>query len=110
MDDNPISEADGIRPLVAVIMGSKSDWATMEHTKVMLTRFNVPHVCRIVSAHRTPQLMAEFANNAERDGIEVIIAAAGGAAHLPGMTAAHTALPVLGVPIESAVLRGVDSL
>ena len=98
------------RPLVAVIMGSKSDWATMEHTEAMLSRFGVPHLCRVVSAHRTPELMAEFARNAEGAGIEIIIAAAGGAAHLPGMTAAHTALPVLGVPIESAVLRGVDSL
>lgn len=91
-------------------MGSKSDWATMEHTRAMLLRFGVPHVCRIISAHRTPDLMADYARNAEAEGIEVIIAAAGGAAHLPGMTAAHTTLPVLGVPIESAVLRGVDSL
>ncbi|MCC6538886.1 MAG: 5-(carboxyamino)imidazole ribonucleotide mutase [Bryobacterales bacterium] len=98
------------RPLVAVIMGSRSDWSTMEHTAQTLRRFEVPHSCRIVSAHRTPDLMAEFARTAEGEGIEVIIAAAGGAAHLPGMTAAHTALPVLGVPIESAVLRGVDSL
>lgn len=97
-------------PQVAVIMGSKSDWTTMEHTRATLDRFAVPHVCRIISAHRTPDLMAEFARNAETQGIEVIIAAAGGAAHLPGMTAAHTTLPVLGVPIESAVLRGVDSL
>jgi len=100
----------GAQPLVAVIMGSKSDWATMEHTVAMLNRFDVPHLRRIVSAHRTPELMADFARQAEAQGIEVIIAAAGGAAHLPGMTAAHTALPVLGVPIESAVLRGVDSL
>jgi 5-(carboxyamino)imidazole ribonucleotide mutase len=99
-----------VRPLVAVIMGSKSDWATMEHTATMLTRFEVPHVCRIVSAHRTPDLMADCARSAENEGIEVIIAAAGGAAHLPGMTAAHSVLPVLGVPIESAVLHGVDSL
>jgi 5-(carboxyamino)imidazole ribonucleotide mutase len=98
------------KPLVAVIMGSKSDWSTMEHTDAMLTRFAIPHLCRIVSAHRTPELMADFARSAESQGIEIIIAAAGGAAHLPGMTAAHTALPVLGVPIESAVLRGVDSL
>lgn len=101
---------DDTSSLVAVIMGSKSDWATMEHSAAMLTRFGVPHICRIVSAHRTPDLMAEFAREAEGKGIEVIIAAAGGAAHLPGMTAAHTALPVLGVPIESAVLHGVDSL
>ncbi len=105
------SEPDAaVRPLVAVIMGSKSDWATMEHTAAMLVRFQVPHACRVVSAHRTPGLMADCARNAETEGIEVIIAAAGGAAHLPGMTAAYTVLPVLGVPIESAVLRGVDSL
>ena len=110
MDENPFAETGTPRPLVAVIMGSKSDWGTMEHTGAMLARFGVPHLCRIVSAHRTPELMADFARNAEEAGIEIIIAAAGGAAHLPGMTAAHTALPVLGVPIESAVLRGVDSL
>ena len=98
------------RPLVAVIMGSRSDWSTMQHCDEMLTQFEVPHECRIVSAHRTPDLMAQFAKAARERGIEVIIAAAGGAAHLPGMTAAHTTLPVLGVPIESAVLRGVDSL
>jgi 5-(carboxyamino)imidazole ribonucleotide mutase len=97
-------------PLVAVIMGSRSDWETMRHAAQMLTDLGVPHLCRIVSAHRTPDLMADFAKAAERDGFEVIIAAAGGAAHLPGMVAAHTTLPVLGVPIESAVLRGVDSL
>lgn len=98
------------RPLVAVIMGSRSDWETMRHTAQMLSDLGVPHLCRIVSAHRTPDLMAEFAKSAEDAGFEVIIAAAGGAAHLPGMVAAHTTLPVLGVPIESAVLRGVDSL
>lgn len=98
------------RPLVAVIMGSRSDWETMRHTAQMLSDLGVPHLCRIVSAHRTPDLMAEFAKSAESQGFEVIIAAAGGAAHLPGMVAAHTTLPVLGVPIESAVLRGVDSL
>lgn len=98
------------RPLVAVIMGSKSDWETMKHAQATLASFGVPHVCRIVSAHRTPDLMAEFAKSAAGEGFEVIIAAAGGAAHLPGMVAAHTVLPVLGVPIESAVLRGVDSL
>ncbi|MCC6590827.1 MAG: 5-(carboxyamino)imidazole ribonucleotide mutase [Bryobacterales bacterium] len=97
-------------PLVAVVMGSRSDWETMKHADATLTDFAVPHVCRIVSAHRTPDLMAEFAKGAAAQGIQVIIAAAGGAAHLPGMVAAHTTLPVLGVPIESAVLRGVDSL
>jgi 5-(carboxyamino)imidazole ribonucleotide mutase len=97
-------------PLVAVIMGSRSDWETMRHTSEYLARFEVPHECRIVSAHRTPDYMADFARGAAAAGFEVIIAAAGGAAHLPGMVAAHTTLPVLGVPIESAVLRGVDSL
>lgn len=103
-------DAPAPAPLVAVIMGSRSDWATMQHCDETLAQFAVPRECRIVSAHRTPDLMAEFAKAARARGIEVIIAAAGGAAHLPGMTAAHTTLPVLGVPIESAVLRGVDSL
>jgi 5-(carboxyamino)imidazole ribonucleotide mutase len=98
------------RPLVAVIMGSKSDWTTMRHADEMLTAFGVVHECRVVSAHRTPTLMAEYASAAEGRGIQVIIAAAGGAAHLPGMVAAHTPLPVLGVPIESRTLKGVDSL
>ena len=98
------------RPLVAVIMGSKSDWTTMRHADEMLTAFGVAHECRVVSAHRTPALMAEYASAAEGRGIQVIIAAAGGAAHLPGMVAAHTPLPVLGVPIESRTLKGVDSL
>jgi 5-(carboxyamino)imidazole ribonucleotide mutase len=97
-------------PLVAVIMGSKSDWETMRHTDEILTQFGIPHECRIVSAHRTPALMAEFAAKAESRGIEVIIAGAGGAAHLPGMVAAQTLIPVLGVPIESAALKGMDSL
>src|SRR5688572_19609102 len=98
------------RPLVAVIMGSKSDWETMRHADEMLAAFGVPHECRVVSAHRTPVLMAEYASAAESRGIQVIIAAAGGAAHLPGMVAAHTVLPVLGVPVESRTLKGVDSL
>ncbi len=97
-------------PLVAVIMGSKSDWETMRHADEILTEFGVPHECRIVSAHRTPQWMAEFAANAESRGIEVIIAGAGGAAHLPGMVAAQTLIPVLGVPVESQALKGMDSL
>jgi 5-(carboxyamino)imidazole ribonucleotide mutase len=97
-------------PLVSVIMGSKSDWDTMRTASEILTDFGVPHECRVVSAHRTPELMAEVASNAEGRGIEVIIAGAGGAAHLPGMTAALTTLPVLGVPIESRVLKGIDSL
>lgn len=97
-------------PLVAVIMGSKSDWETMRHADELLTRFGVPHECRIVSAHRTPALMAAFAAEAEARGIEVIIAGAGGAAHLPGMVAAQTLVPVLGVPVESRALKGMDSL
>jgi len=97
-------------PIVSVIMGSRSDWDTMRVASEMLTEFGVPHECRVVSAHRTPELMAEVATGAEGRGIEVIIAGAGGAAHLPGMTAAHTTLPVLGVPIESKSLKGLDSL
>jgi 5-(carboxyamino)imidazole ribonucleotide mutase len=97
-------------PLVAVIMGSRSDWETMRHADDTLIEFGIPHECRIVSAHRTPEFMADYARAAESRGIRVIIAAAGGAAHLPGMVAAHTTLPVLGVPIESRALNGVDSL
>jgi len=97
-------------PLVAVVMGSTSDWETLRHAAEMLEKFGVPHERRVVSAHRTPVLMAEFAEQAAGRGIQVIIAGAGGAAHLPGMIAAHTPLPVLGVPVESKVLRGVDSL
>ena len=97
-------------PLVAVIMGSKSDWETMRHASDTLTALGVDHETRVVSAHRTPTYMAEYAQAAEARGIQVIIAAAGGAAHLPGMVAAHTTVPVLGVPIESHTLKGVDSL
>ena len=97
-------------PVVAVIMGSQSDWDTMEATVTLLKQFDIPHEAMVVSAHRTPDWLAEFAKSAESRGIEIIIAAAGGAAHLPGMTAAYTALPVLGVPIQSKVLNGVDSL
>src|SRR6185436_15730123 len=96
--------------LVGVIMGSKSDWDTMRHASETLEQFGVAHETKIVSAHRTPQWMAEYASTAESRGLEVIIAAAGGAAHLPGMVAAHTLLPVLGVPIESHALKGMDSL
>ncbi len=99
-----------VKPLVAVIMGSKSDWETMRHAADILTEFVVPHERHIVSAHRTPLKMAEFAGLAESRGIEVIIAGAGGAAHLPGMVAAHTIVPVLGVPVESQALKGMDSL
>jgi 5-(carboxyamino)imidazole ribonucleotide mutase len=91
-------------------MGSSSDWETMRHTVDVLERFGVPHERHIVSAHRTPQWMAEFATGAEERGIEVIVAGAGGAAHLPGMVAAHTVVPVLGVPVESSTLKGLDSL
>ena len=98
------------KPLVGVIMGSKSDWVSMRHASETLTDFGVPHETRIVSAHRTPQLLAEYASGAAERGLEVIIAGAGGAAHLPGMAAAYTVLPVLGVPIESKSLKGVDSL
>jgi 5-(carboxyamino)imidazole ribonucleotide mutase len=91
-------------------MGSKSDWETMQKADEILTQFGVPHECRIVSAHRTPVLLAEFATGAEARGVEVIIAGAGGAAHLPGMVAAQTLLPVLGVPVESRALKGMDSL
>src|SRR5229473_6102200 len=97
-------------PLVGVIMGSKADWETMRHADEMLTRFGVPHECRVVSAHRTPELARELAGGAEARGIEVIIAGAGGAAHLAGVVAAQTLLPVLGVPVESRALHGLDSL
>ena len=97
-------------PVVAVIMGSSSDWETMKHAVEMLERFGVAHERHIVSAHRTPAWMAEFATGAEARGLEVIIAGAGGAAHLPGMVAAQTLLPVLGVPVQSAALQGLDSL
>ncbi len=101
---------DDKTPLAGVIMGSKSDWETIERTSETLRKLEIPHECRIVSAHRTPEWMAEYAKTAAARGIEVIIAAAGGAAHLPGMVAAHTALPVLGVPIKNSTLNGVDSL
>jgi len=97
-------------PLVGLIMGSKSDWETMQHSAEMLGRLGVPFEAKVVSAHRTPDLLFEYASTAESRGLEVIIAGAGGAAHLPGMCAAKTCLPVLGVPVESAMLRGVDSL
>jgi 5-(carboxyamino)imidazole ribonucleotide mutase len=97
-------------PLVGIIMGSKSDWETMRHASETLLQFGVSHECRVVSAHRTPGWMAEYASRAPERGLEVLIAGAGGAAHLPGMTAAHTTLPVLGVPVESAALKGLDSL
>jgi 5-(carboxyamino)imidazole ribonucleotide mutase len=97
-------------PLVSVIMGSRSDWETMQHASSILKNFAVDHECLIVSAHRTPAWLSEFASGAEGRGIEVIIAGAGGSAHLPGMAAAQTLIPVLGVPVESAALKGMDSL
>src|SRR5438046_3788390 len=97
-------------PLVGIIMGSKSDWETMRHAAEILERFGVPHESKVVSAHRTPSLMAEYASAATGRGLAVIIAGAGGAAHLPGMVAAHTVVPVIGVPVQSAALSGLDSL
>jgi len=98
------------RPLVGVIMGSQSDWDTMRQADEVLSQFAVPHECRVVSAHRTPALMAEYASTAVGRGLEVIIAGAGGAAHLPVMVAAQTVLPVIGVPVQSKALNGLDSL
>jgi 5-(carboxyamino)imidazole ribonucleotide mutase len=97
-------------PQVAVVMGSKSDWETMQHAVAMLELFGITHEARVVSAHRTPELMNQFAREAAAQGIRVIIAGAGGAAHLPGMIAAQTRLPVLGVPVQSRALNGLDSL
>jgi 5-(carboxyamino)imidazole ribonucleotide mutase len=102
--------ANHSQPLVSVIMGSKSDWETMQHAQAALQQFDVPHECHIVSAHRTPLWLAEFAAKAEGRGVQVIIAGAGGAAHLPGMAAAQTLLPVLGVPVQTHALNGMDSL
>src|SRR5438067_13126078 len=99
-----------MQPLVGLIMGSKSDWETMAHAAATLDQLGVPYEVRVVSAHRTPRLMAEYAESAEGRGLQVLIAGAGGAAHLPGMVAAHTTLPVLGVPVESKALKGLDSL
>jgi 5-(carboxyamino)imidazole ribonucleotide mutase len=100
----------GARPLVGVVMGSTSDWETMRHAAETLERFGVPYERRVVSAHRTPKLLASYAAEAEARGLEVIVAGAGGAAHLPGMLAAQTAVPVLGVPVETRALKGLDSL
>jgi 5-(carboxyamino)imidazole ribonucleotide mutase len=97
-------------PKVSVIMGSRSDWETMQHASAILDELGIAHECRIVSAHRTPDWLMEYAGSAESRGIQVIIAGAGGAAHLPGMAASKTALPVLGVPVENGALRGMDAL
>lgn len=105
---NPESKIEA--PLVAIIMGSTSDWETMKNAADILKDFGVAHECKVVSAHRTPDLLFEFAKSAEERGIEVIIAGAGGAAHLPGMCASQTVLPVLGVPVQSKALSGMDSL
>jgi 5-(carboxyamino)imidazole ribonucleotide mutase len=102
-------EKTGNQPIVAVIMGSQSDWETMRHADETLTTFGIDHECRVISAHRSPSLAADFGSTAESRGLEVVIAAAGGAAHLAGVLAAHTTLPVLGVPMSSA-LNGLDSL
>jgi 5-(carboxyamino)imidazole ribonucleotide mutase len=99
-----------MKPLVGIIMGSSSDWETMQSAAEMLDKLTVPHEVRVVSAHRTPDLLFEYAASAKSRGLEVIIAGAGGAAHLPGMTAAKTSLPVLGVPVQSKALNGLDSL
>lgn len=99
-----------MKPLVGIIMGSKSDWATMKAASDILEKFGIPHESKIVSAHRTPDLLVEYAKSAEKRGLEVIIAGAGGAAHLPGMVASMTVLPVLGVPVQSKALSGLDSL
>ena len=107
---SPRGAQPGERPLVGIIMGSSSDWETLEHAVKTLKELGVPHETRVVSAHRTPDLLFEYASSAENRGIEVIIAGAGGAAHLPGMTASKTVLPVLGVPVESKALKGLDSL
>src|ERR671927_50737 len=99
-----------MQPLVGILMGSTSDWETLTHAAQTLDHLGVPHEVRVVSAHRTPDLLFEYAATAEQRGLEVIIAGAGGAAHLPGMTAAKTVVPVLGVPVESKTLKGMDSL
>lgn len=99
-----------MEPLIGLIMGSNSDWETMEHAAKVLEKLGVPHEAQVVSAHRTPDRLFEYAANAEQRGLEVIIAGAGGAAHLPGMVAAKTPLPVLGVPVQSKALNGMDSL
>ncbi len=102
--------SDAGRPRVGIVMGSDSDWPTLEPAAQVLTEFGIPHEVRVTSAHRTPRLMAQYAESAQRRGLAVVIAGAGGAAHLPGMVASHTTLPVIGVPVESKALHGLDSL
>ncbi len=105
------SESESLEtPLVGIVMGSKSDWSTMKEAAQILTQFEISHECKVVSAHRTPELMFEYAKSAEQRGLKVIIAGAGGAAHLPGITASLTNIPVLGVPVKSKNLKGLDSL
>lgn len=105
-----LAMSDGTAPLVGVIMGSRSDWETMRHAAETLEQLEVPHEHRVVSAHRTPDLLFEYAATARERGLKVLIAGAGGAAHLPGMAASKTSLPVLGVPVQSKALSGIDSL
>jgi len=105
-----VLSSDSSNSRVSIIMGSQSDWETMRHGHEVLKEFDIPHECLVVSAHRTPDWLAEFAKTAESRGVEVIIAGAGGAAHLPGMAAAQTVIPVLGVPVQSQALQGLDSL
>src|ERR1700759_3912361 len=109
-NNSPAGNSTSVRPLVGIIMGSSSDWETMEHAVKTLTDLGVPHETQVVSAHRTPDLLFEYASTAEQRGLEVLIAGAGGPAPLPGMTASRTVLPVLGVPVESKALKGLDSL
>ncbi len=108
--NSPANQSDGPPPEVGVIMGSRSDWPTMKLASEMLDKFGVAHECRVVSAHRTPEWLVEYAKSAADRGVKVIIAGAGGAAHLPGMVASFSTLPVLGVPVESRALKGMDSL
>jgi 5-(carboxyamino)imidazole ribonucleotide mutase len=110
MPDPAMTQASNRPPLVGLIMGSRSDWETLQHASQTLDELGVPHECRIVSAHRTPDWLMEYAGSAEARGLEVLIAGAGGAAHLPGMAASKTLLPVFGVPIENGALRGLDAL
>jgi 5-(carboxyamino)imidazole ribonucleotide mutase len=110
MSSNAMHDSNVMQPLVGIIMGSQSDWETMRAAGETLARFGVAYEAKVVSAHRTPAWMVEYASSAEARGLEVIIAGAGGAAHLPGMVAANTLLPVLGVPVESHALKGLDSL